>query len=94
MPEAVEAQPAQPAQPKEDPMALLQAFGDISNKLSQFLTTDEEKAKFSQAIGMIADIAEAKMGGGSEDEEMPADMGAVPAMGGPKGQPMGPQSKM
>jgi len=46
----------------------------------------------SQIMQMVGDLAEEKLGGGAEAEEMPpADQGAVPAMGGMKGVPMGPQ---
>lgn len=96
MPEIpAEAQPQAAPEAPQDPMMVLESVASGLSQLSEMLnadqsTTDDQRAKMSQIMQMVGDLAEEKLGGGEEGMS-PADQGAVPAMGGMKGVPMGPQ---
>lgn len=83
---------------------LAQQAGEALSKLAQMLdgsqaATEADRAQMAQIMDLFVDLVEKKLGGSApgEDappEEMPAGQGAVPAMGGPRGVPMGPQGRM
>lgn len=83
-----------------DVVELAKQVGEGLAKLSDLLNSseqvgDDDRAQMSGILTQYADLVEKKLGGApAEEEPIPADMGAVPAMGGMKGVPGGPQSRM
>jgi hypothetical protein len=83
---------------------LVQQVGEGLGKLAQMLdgsqgVTEQDRGMMAQIMSLFTELVEKKLGGSApgEDrppEELPADQGAVPAMGGAKGVPMGPQARM
>lgn len=81
-----------------DPMALVSEIGQKMAALAQIINQipdvpDSVRARASKIMdefSALADEVTQGMGGG----EVPADQGAMPMMGGAKGIPGGPQSKM
>lgn len=82
---------------------LVQDVGAGLQKLSQVLdgsqgVTEEDRAQMAQVMSGFVDLVEKRLGNtqpgqNPEEEEMPMQK-AVPAEGGLKGVPMGPQGKM
>lgn len=83
---------------------LLQQGGEILARISDVVgnsgaATDQDREQFAGIMNSYIDFVENKLGGAGPgedvpEEEPPGGMGAVSAMGGAKGVPMGPQSRM
>ncbi len=75
--------------------------GEILSQLAAAIdaspaATDEDRAQAAQIMDLYIDLVERQLGGASPGESpdaVPADPGMMPAMGGAKGVPMGPQGR-
>jgi hypothetical protein len=108
MPGADQAQ--DPSQDQQDPAQesgaitkLAQQVGDGLMKLSDALNnspaaTDQDREQMAQVLNGFIDLVEKKLGGSAPGEDSPDDQelvdSGVPTAAGPKGVPMGPNTRM
>lgn len=81
-----------------DVMAKVEAVGQGLSELAQMLdqsqgATDQDREEMAQLISLFTGLVERKLGGGGEQGAKP-EQGVLPADGGAKGVPMGPQGRM
>lgn len=83
--------------------ALAKQVGDGLAKLSEALNsspaaTDQDREQMAGVLNGFIDLVEKKLGSSAPGEDVPEEEpqvdAAVPAMGGAKGIPMGPQGRM
>ena len=81
---------------------IAQDVGGGLAKLAEMLdgsqgATDQDRQQMAQIISLYTDLVEKKLGGSAPGEDMPPEEGPMPAQlpaeGGAKGVPMGPQGR-